>query len=89
MTIRSRPATDEYRDGWDRVFGKKGYCWQCGKVRTSPECDDHARDPSERGGVLPPHLYEKAGLPRWQPAHMRDKAGPFNPHDADTHPEAD
>ena len=23
MTIRSRPATDEYRDGWDRVFGGK------------------------------------------------------------------
>ena len=23
MTIRSRPATDEYRDGWDRVFGRQ------------------------------------------------------------------
>lgn len=22
MTIVSKPATDEYRDGWDRIFGK-------------------------------------------------------------------
>ncbi|MFA7269953.1 MAG: hypothetical protein WC073_11460 [Sterolibacterium sp.] len=23
MTIKTKPATDKYRDGWDRVFGKK------------------------------------------------------------------
>jgi hypothetical protein len=29
------------------------YCWQCGKVRTTPACDDHARWPSERGTSHP------------------------------------
>ena len=23
MTIKSKAPTDEYRDGWDRIFGKK------------------------------------------------------------------
>lgn len=23
MTIKTKPATDEYRDGWDRVFAKR------------------------------------------------------------------
>ena len=23
MTITTKPATDDYRDGWDRIFGRK------------------------------------------------------------------
>ena len=35
MAIRSRPATDEYREGWDRVFGKD--CPECGMERREGE----------------------------------------------------
>ena len=31
--IRTKPATEEYREGWERVFGKKEevyYCLCCG-----------------------------------------------------------
>jgi hypothetical protein len=35
MTIRSMPATDAFRDGWDRIFGEKGSypCACCGDHR--------------------------------------------------------
>lgn len=27
--IRTRPATDQYREGWDRVFGRRGRNCSC------------------------------------------------------------
>lgn len=30
MTIRSRPSTDTYREGYDRIFGKEDWGVVCG-----------------------------------------------------------
>ena len=36
--IRTKPATDQYREGWDRVFGKPFHCPRCGYEAQATVC---------------------------------------------------
>ncbi len=46
--IITRPSTEEYKEGWERVFGrKKSNIWKCPKC--GKEVDYGESQPSERG----------------------------------------
>jgi hypothetical protein len=41
--LQSKPATKEYRDGWDAIFGKKDH----------PPCTEECKQPKEDGSSKP------------------------------------
>lgn len=51
MTIKTKPATDEYRDNWDRIFGAEAPAEE--SPMTVAEMIDFMR-PRRRDSPLPP-----------------------------------
>ena len=74
MTIRSRPATDEYRENYDRIFGPPTWtCDDCGQTMIASNVIHCC-----------PKLAEKMGMVAVFKARQ-----PLSPHDAEEHPSAD
>ena len=80
MTIRSRPATDEYRHNWDLIFGGK-------KGRPKRPGDYHYVEfGPDKDGLL---RYREVPLSPLETVTFQDEWPQVNPHDAEEHPSAD
>lgn len=58
MTIKTKPATDEYRDNWDRIFGEK----LVERLRDNADIDAAERAPDECGERLYDYASEMRSL---------------------------